>query len=245
MSPPPLPLDRVTPTQRPSGSNQGTQRWRDLFFLHWTVPIEAVRPLIPSALELDPWDGRMHIGVVPLRMEQIRPSWIPRAAGLDFLELNLRTYVHHRGRPGIWFFSLEASSWLAVRAARASWSLPYHHARMDMDRGGGRLRYASERRGAAAASWDAELSVGAPLGSSELGTIEHFLFERYLLFAERGGRVLEGAVNHQPYAAHRAEVHGLRHSLSAAAGLPHLDEPPSLVHYCPGVDVEVFGPTPR
>lgn len=245
MTSPELLLDRVAPTRRPSGSNQGTQRWRDLFFLHWTVPIEAVRPLIPASLELDPWNGCMHIGVVPLVMEQIRPWWLPRAAGLDFLELNLRTYVHHRGRPGIWFFSLEASSWLAVRAARATWSLPYYHARMHKEREGARILYRSERRGSSAASFEAELSVGAHLGPSEVGTLEHFLFERYLLFAEHGGRILEGTVNHPPYDAHEAEVHSLRHTLTAAAGLPGLGEPPSLVHYCAGVDVEVFGPTPR
>lgn len=212
--------------------------------MHWRVPIEAVRPLVPAALELDAWDGAMWIGAVPFRMEQIRPWWLPRAAALDFLELNLRTYVIHRGRPGVWFFSLEASSWLAVRAARAGFSLPYHHARMHVETRGADVRYASVRRDASRARFEIDYEIGAPLGPSEPGTLEHFLLERYLLFASRRGRILEAQVHHAPYPARAARVRSLAQTLTAAAGLPALDAPPELAHASPGVDVEVFGPWP-
>ena len=68
-----LTLDRIGPTRRPEGSNSGTQRWTDLLFVHWTYPIDVVRPLVPPEVELDPWNGRMHVGLVPFRMQQIRP----------------------------------------------------------------------------------------------------------------------------------------------------------------------------
>jgi uncharacterized protein len=209
--------------------------------VHWTVPLDAVRPLIPGELELDPWDGRAWIGLVPFRMEATRPSFVPRALGLDFLELNLRTYVHHRGRPGVWFFSLEASSWLAVRAARAMWNLPYHHARMRTARAGDRIEYASTRRGRAAPSFEVEYEIGAELGPSRPDTLEHFLLERYLLFARRRGVILEGQVNHPPYVAHRARVERIHDEIAAAAGLPAAATPET-VHFSPGVEVEVFGP---
>lgn len=239
-----LPLDRVAPTQRPEGRNSGTQRWRELLFVHWSVPLDAVRPLIPAALELDPWDGRAWVGAVPFRMQQIRPAWLPRALGLNFLELNLRTYVHHRGQPGVWFFSLEASSRLAVWAARSGWSLPYWHARMHTEREGDRVRYRSERRAQSRARFEVNYEIGEHLGPSDPGTFEHFLLERYTLFAQHRGRILEGRVHHSPYVTHRARVGSLAQTLTEAAGLPALDAPPEVAHFSPGVDVEVFGPWP-
>lgn len=238
-----LPLDRISPTHRPEGANAGTQTWRDLLFVHWALPLDAVRPLIPKAIELDPWDGRAWVGLVPFRMQQIRPSWLPRAFALDFLELNLRTYVHFRGRPAVWFFSLEASSWLAVRAARTGWSLPYHHARMSTAREGDRVSFESTRRDGGA-RFDVAYEIGERLAPSLPGTHEHFLLERYLLLSQRRGAILEGQVHHTPYVAHRARIDRIEDGLIAAAGMPRPAGAPDTVHFSPGVDVEVFGPGP-
>jgi hypothetical protein len=186
----------------------------------------------------------MYVGLVPFRMQAIRPAWLPRAMALDFLELNVRTYVHYRGRPAVWFFSLEASSWLAVKAARLGWSLPYHHARMSVAREGDGVRYASTRRTAKAERFEARYQIGAPLGPSLPGTLQHFLLERYLLLARKNGRILEGQVHHVPYPAHAAHVEHLHDDLLAAAGLPRPEGPPAAVHFSPGVEVEVFGPWP-
>ena len=236
-----LDLDRVAPTRRPPGRNQGTQRWRELLFVHWSFPVDVVRALVPPSLELDPWAGRAWVGLVPFRMEATRPWWLPRALGLDFLETNLRTYVHHRGKPGVFFFSLEASSWLAVKAARWTWSLPYFHAAMSVARDGDRVTYRSRRKRAPGAKLDVAYDVGAALGPSEVGTLQHFLLERYHLFVERRGRVRRGQVHHAPYPARAATIASLDQGLVEAAGLPG-DGRLETVHYSDGVEVEVFGP---
>lgn len=238
-----LDLDRITPTQRPKGAPSGTQRWTELLFVHWTFPMDVVRPLVPKEIELDPWDGRMYVGMVPFRMQAIRPWWLPHAMALDFLELNLRTYVHYRGRPAVWFFSLDASSWLAVKAARIGWSLPYHHAEMSVSREEARVHYASKRKGSGA-RFEARYEIGAPLGPSRPGTLEHFLLERYLLLSKHGETVYEGQVNHAPYPAHAAKLERVHDELMGAAGLPQREGMPETVHFSPGVDVEVFGPWP-
>jgi uncharacterized protein len=237
-------LDRVAPTHRPTGPAAGTQKWRELLFLHWSFPVEVVRPLVPAALELDTWDGRAWIGLVPFAMREIRSSWMPKRPSFDFLETNVRTYVHYRGEPGVYFMSLEASSWLAVRVARAVWRLPYFHATMQASRGADTITYESVRRGAAAPFLRTRWRLGDPVGASPLGTLEHFLLERYLLFSlGRKGRVNRGQVHHVPYPAQRATIESLEQTLVSAAGLP-LDPttPPETVHYAEGVDVEVFGP---
>lgn len=239
-------LDRIAPTRRPERPASGTQRWRELLFVHWTFPIEEVRRLVPEPLQIDAWDGRGWVGAVPFVMEDIRASWMPRGAELDFLETNLRTYVHHDGVPGVYFFSLEASSWLAVQAARAGWSLPYHHATMETKRTGDRFVYRSSRREMDGASFYAEWELGEVLGASAPGTLEHFLLERYVLYSlSRTKRLMQGRVHHVPYPAQRARVTRIEQDLVAAAGFG-LERgcPPETVHYAEGVDVEVFGPWP-
>jgi uncharacterized protein YqjF (DUF2071 family) len=243
-------MDRVAPTRRPTGSNAGTQRWRDLLFLHWEVDATALRALVPPQLELDLFEGRAYVGVVPFLMRGIRPSWWPGPA-FDFYETNLRTYVHHQGdSPGVYFFSLEASSWLAVQAARHGWGLPYHHARMTGADNEGRVKvgdelaYESVRRAGGAHS-QVRCRIGEALPQPPLGSLEFFLLERYYLYNVRGGALHRGQVHHVPYPAHTAEVLSVSDGLIAAAGLPGVGtRPPAHVHYSPGVDVEVFSVKP-
>jgi uncharacterized protein YqjF (DUF2071 family) len=238
-----LDLDRVSPARRPDMPPAGTQRWHELLFVHWSFPAELVRELVPRSFELDLWQGRAWVGVVPFRMEATRPAWLPRRTGLDFLETNVRTYVHRNGEPGVFFLSLEASSWLAVRAARLTWSLPYFHATMSVERTGDRVHYRSSRRigeGGATPGIDVEYEIGDALGPSRVGSLEHFLLERYTLFVERRGQPLRGRVHHVPYPARSAELLSIDESLVAAAGLKGGEL--ETIHYSDGVEVEVFGP---
>lgn len=237
-------LDRVSPTRRPEGKPAGTQRWTELLFLHWTYEPDAVRNLVPPELELDLWDGQAYVGLVPFRMGAVRSSWMPRTVGLDFLETNVRTYVHHKGRPGVYFFSLEASSALAVKVARVGWGLPYFHAEMEMKTDGDRVEYRSRRTEDPPASLAASYLRGERLGPSEPGTLQFFLLERYLLFSTRGGRVHEGQVHHVPYPAEAPRDVRVEESLLQAAGLPPHGAEPATAHWSRGVDVEVFGPYP-
>lgn len=243
-------MDRVAPSRRPPGRNAGTQRWRDLLFLHWEVDPQQLRPLVPAQLELDLFEGRAFVGVVPFLMRSIRPSWWPGPA-FDFYETNLRTYVQRGGdEPGVYFFSLEASSWLAVQAARKGWGLPYHHARMSGADNEGRvapgdeLAYQSSRRDGRA-DFRVRCRVGEALPAPQLGGLEHFLLERYYLYNVRGGTLQRGTVHHVPYPAHDAVVLDVRDGLLAAAGLSGIGaRAPDIAHYSPGVDVEVFSVGP-
>ena len=109
-------IDRIAPTRRPAGTAAGFQRWRSLLFLHWPVPVEVLRSLIPAELDLDLHDGVAYVGVVPFAMQGIRPWWCPEALAFNFLETNVRTYVLNGGKPGVYFFSLDANSRAAVFA---------------------------------------------------------------------------------------------------------------------------------
>ena len=115
-------IDRIAPTRRPEGRVAQRQSWLDLTFLHWRIPVAALRPLLPAALEIDTYEGDAFIGVVPFTMTGVRPLWAPPVPGIsNFHETNVRTYVHLEGRdPGVWFFSLDAASRVAVTIATPS-----------------------------------------------------------------------------------------------------------------------------
>jgi uncharacterized protein len=239
-------MDRAFPGRRPDGSPAGLQKWRSLLFVHWEVPAQVLRALVPPQLEVDTFDGRAFVGLVPFEMHDVRPSrFLPAVpTARRFEETNLRTYVHLGGRhPGVWFFSLDASSALAVLGARAFFHLPYWHAKMHTARTGDRVVYRSERHweGGSAATLDVTYEVGEELGPAAVGTLEHFLAERYFLYALTGSNVLlRGQVHHTPYPLRRARIAELDESLVEAAGIAHSEERASEL-WSPGVDVEVFG----
>lgn len=236
-------IDRVEPTHRPPGRAAMRMTWADLGFLHWAVPETELRPLVPDALEIDTLDGLAFVGLVPFTMRGVRPSWSPALPWLSsFHEVNVRTYVHQQGRdPGVWFLSLDAANPIAVVVARTVWKLPYHFARMALERDGPAIRYASERRWPRTRPAACELRY-EPIGPAlpaAVGTLAHFLVERYILYAFARGRLFSGRVHHAPYPLQAGRVTTLDESLLAAAGLVRPDGPP-LVHYASGVDVDVF-----
>jgi uncharacterized protein YqjF (DUF2071 family) len=207
--------------------------------MHWPVPVDVLRGRVPDELELDLYENEAYLGVVPFEMEGVRPWWWPKSCALSFLETNLRTYVICDGRPGIYFFSLEASSRLAVWGARAGWGLPYHYAHANVKRADDMIEYVT-RRPNSGPSHSVRYRIGGELGSSEPGTLQHYFLERYLLFVERAGIVYSGQVHHLPYPAFDATVLDVQDELIAAAGFPAVTTPPAFTHFSPGVDVEVF-----
>lgn len=240
-------IDRIAPTRRPDARAVMYQRWRTLLFLHWALPPEAVAPLLPPGLTLDTFEGRAYVGLVPFTMEGVRPRGLPAVRAVsDFHETNVRTYVHHEGKhPGVWFFSLDAANALAVRLARAWFKLPYHHARMALAReADGWISYRSERGWPppVPATCAVRCRPHGALAASTPGTLQHFLVERYFLYARGREGLLRGQVHHPAYEVQQAEVAGLDESLLAASGLTRPEGAP-LAHFSPGVDVDVFGLT--
>ena len=235
-------IDRVSPTLRPQGSAIGYMEWRHLLFLHWPVPVAALEPLVPERLSIDLCQGIAYVAVVPFAMQAVRPRGLPAGAGLDLLETNVRTYVHLNGRdPGVYFFSLDASSLLAVVGARILTGLPYFPASARLRAfSNGAVEYDLVRRGRSRPSLSVLYQPAEEPGTSPVSTLEFFLLERYLLYVRRGRSLWRGRVHHRPYPVRGARVVRLQDELVKAAGLPQPDGLPAEVHYSPGVDVELF-----
>lgn len=222
-------------------------RWRDLLFAHWMVDEAALRPLIPPSLEIDTFDGRAYVGVIPFGMEDVAPRGLPAVPYLSaFPEVNVRTYVRDGERGGVWFFSLDAGRRLAVEGARLGFHLPYFHARMSMVRDGDLVTYRSRRRDRRGGP--AELDVRyRPTGPAQLapsGSLDAWLTDRLRLFAAgRAGRVSSGSIFHAPWALRPAEAEFRVETLSAAQGL-ELSGPPVHLAFADRLDVRAWWPRP-
>jgi uncharacterized protein len=242
---PPDEAQRVEVRAWPAGSLVMHQQWCDLLFLHWEYPAAMLQATLPDGLFVDTFDGRAYLGVVPFFMRNIRPRFLPAVPGIsDFMELNVRTYVHDRaGVPGVWFYSLDANQRLAVAIARRFFHLPYEHARMSATRApGGVIRYESTRlhRGEMQRPCIFEYAAGAELPAAASGTLEFFLVERYRLYSRAPDGLRRGAVFHQPYPLCRAEVTACGDELLTLDGFPPAGRPPDHTILSRGVDVDIF-----
>lgn len=206
------------------------------------MPAGSIRRLVPGRLDLDLFAGQAWITLIPFLIAESRPAGVPPVLATRLLETNLRTYVRGPdGEPGIYFWSLEASSVMAVLGARLFYGLPYFPATMSMRKDGPRVDYASRRRLGRPAQLLVTWTVGEPIGLAAAGTRDHFLIERYTLYVARWGQIHRARVRHPPYLLHHARVDTLTESLVSAAGLGAPAGPP-LCHYSPGVDVDIFWP---
>jgi hypothetical protein len=218
------------------------QSWRHLLFAHWRVPAERLRPLVPAELELEEAEGSAWLGVVPFQL-LVRPRLLPALPRLSiFPEINVRTYVRHSDRPGVWFLSLDARSRLAVRAARRFFHLPYHHARMHLVASDERVEYASVREGAARAAFRGRYGPSGPAASAAPGTLEHFLTERYCLYARSpAGRLYRCEVHHAPWPLQTAWAEIEANSMAEPAGI-ELPTAPDLLHFASRLEVTTWLP---
>jgi uncharacterized protein YqjF (DUF2071 family) len=223
-----------------------TQTWERLLFAHWPLPIEVLRPLVPSSLTLETFEGRAWLGITPFTLSALRPRVAPAIPGLaPFHEINVRTYVRVGDRPGVFFFSLDASNPLAVTGARMLYSLPYAKSRFAVTNAGERVLYRSRRidRRAASAVFEARYRPSGPVVTATPGTLPHWLTERYCLYAvTRRGELRRAEIHHLPWPLQPAEVEIVTNTMTAGLGVD-LPRTAPIAHFVERLDVYVWLPT--
>jgi uncharacterized protein len=214
-------------------------RWNDLAFLHWPVEYEALRPLVPEALELETRDGTAWLGITPFTMSRVRARFTPPLPGLSrFPELNTRTYVSANGKPGVWFFSLEAGNRLAVLGARWVFGLPYHSAEMAVARRADGIGYRCLRTRSDGRDlrFEATYRATGPIARPDPDSLEHWLTERYCLYSMRRGVLYRGEIHHARWPLQPASVELTENMMADPLGMD-LGSAPPLVHFSQRLDV--------
>ena len=218
------------------------QQWHHLLFLHWKASLDEMRKWVPEELELDTFDGDAYLGLVLFTMRGVRPRFVPPMPPLSaFHEFNTRTYVKKGDKKGVWFFSLDAANSLAVGIARKHYYLPYFHAEMSLETTPHGVTYQSKRC-CDGANIEASAEVSGEVWHAEPGTLDHFLVERYRLFAKPARGIVSLQVQHPPYPLRTVSNVRVKESLSTAAQVRASGAP--IAHYADGVSVRI-GPIER
>jgi uncharacterized protein YqjF (DUF2071 family) len=232
------PITALAPQPVPSVAM--LQTWKHLTFLHWPYAPDLIRPFIPSALELDTFDGEAWVGLVPFEIHGT--PGIPR-----FPETNLRTYViGPDGSRAVWFFSLDAARLLAVLGARVGYHLPYFWAKMSVQVTDRAVHYRSQRHWMhfgdeihpGEATTDITIEPADLYQPSELTDRDHFLTARFRLYTMSREKLRYAQIEHAPWPLARAKAVEIRETLFQSAGLPSPQGAP-LVHYAAEISVKI------
>ena len=232
------------PWPLPAGPWVHRQTWHDLLFAHWPMPASALRPLVPAALDIQEFNGTSWVGFVPFRMTGVTLRGMPSIPGLSaFAEMNLRLYVEYKGRAGVWFISLDAAKRPAVWAARTFFNLPYFDATMRVRQGGDRIVYDAVRKETPTVVFRGEYGPTGGVYYSRPGSIDHFLTERYCLFAQdRAGGITTVDIHHDRWPLQPASLEIDTLTVASGQGIPVDGQP--IVHFARRLDV-IFWPLRR
>jgi uncharacterized protein YqjF (DUF2071 family) len=239
-----LPPEHHRPWPVPKEPWVMAQRWEGLLFAHWPIARERLERLLPAALTLDTFEGQAWLGITPFRITKLRLRGLPAVPGASaFPEINVRTYVTAGGKPGVYFFSLDAANPLAVTAARHWYRLPYFHAAFAVEARDGAVAYASRRRHASAppAEFAAEYRARGAVSPAPVGSLAWWLTERYCLYASDTAALYRAEIHHAPWPLQSAMVTVRRNTMAAPLGLT-LPDAPVLVHFAARLDVNVWPP---
>ena len=237
-----LDADRLAARRRPKGQPVMHQNWGKLLFMHWRINEHFIRPLIPAELEIDTFGDSAWLTVTPFSMWDIRafPPYVPPVPGLNAMnELNVRTYVHFNGVPGVWFFSLDIDSRAAALAARTFYYLPYYTADIKHEQKGDQFHYTLKRDDDPQALFQASWTAGDKIPQAQPGSKEFFLTERYVLYSEKDGDLYRARIHHQPWGLQQATLIDFSTDIIEAAGITQPSTQP-ILQYAEEVNVDIW-----
>jgi uncharacterized protein len=204
-------------------------------FVHYRVPAERLQALVPAGLQVQEHSGSGWLAVTPFVVTGLRTrGLLPLPVASSFRQLNVRTYVTRDEKPGIWFFSLDASSQLAVEAARRLYRLPFFRAEISLRRRGDELLFDCSRGDGKAFS--ASYRANGEPSEADPASLEHFLTERYCLYARREEQLHRAEIHHRPWPLQPAAA---RIDLNTMPPLKVSEDEP-LVHFSARQDVLIW-----
>ena len=237
-------LDRLVMRARPEGTPVLHQTWRNLLFMHWSFHPDEIRALVPSQFELDTFDDKAWVSVTPFTVAHLHLHSLPPVPGLSsFHELSVRTYLHRKGIPGVWFFSLDASKLIPAIAVSAFFMLPYHDAAVTVQESAGEFAFELTRFGSPAAHFRAGWRAGLRLRDPDVDSLAFFLVERYSYFALRDETIYMTRIYHHPWILDEAMVSSHASTMIGALGIPEPGARP-IAHFSREQNVDIWAPTP-
>jgi uncharacterized protein len=197
-----------------------------------------LRQRIPDELEIEEHDGTAWLSIVFFRVRALRARGALPVPGISsFLQLNVRTYVRGPdGLPGVWFFSIDASSRLAALGVRRIYHVPAFHARMTQEPAKEWQEAECVRLGEPGRVFAARYRANGETFHAQPGSLEWFLTERYRLFSAEAS----AEMHHDRWLLSPAEA-----EVELASIVPFtLGGAPRLCHFAFRQDALIWPPEP-
>jgi uncharacterized protein len=213
------------------------QRWHEISFFHWSCAPALLQDRLPPELEVDTFDGKAWISLTPFLLTGLRPPLVPHSLGMNFPEMNLRTYVNGPAGSAIWFFSLDAAKSLPVAGARMSFGLPCFWSDIKVEIGESEDFYFSNRGGRARA----RIRIAKEERIVEQSDLDIFLTARFRLYSTRRGRLVTTEVEHAPSELNRLRILEFEENVRRTMGVefPGSD---FVCHHSHGADTKIGVP---
>jgi uncharacterized protein YqjF (DUF2071 family) len=222
------------------------QRWHNLLFAHWPIPLETLQPLVPEPLQIDTFRGQAWLGLIPFRLSGIRLRCMPALPIVSsFTEINVRTYVTLGGKPGVLFLSMDASNMPGTAIARPTFRVPYTYAdvRISSDQDG--YAFQCARRGGGGIPHAIFRGIYRPISlpfHSQPDSLARWLTERYCYYSVTKESAFRCEIAHAPWLLRRAEATIAENTMASALGIELPDSEP-LLYYAHRMDAIFWWPS--
>lgn len=185
-----LDSDKHRPWILPSDKWKYYQEWNKVVFLHWAVDYDELKKIIPKDLVLDLFDSKAWVSLVAFNMDRISPRYLTSFPPIsNFKEINIRTYVRYKEKPGVYFLNIEASKKTSALLSKTISKLPYQYSKIRHGNG-----YYNSFNNHSKDILNLEYSIGPAL--KEKTNLDRWLTERYALFQDDNDTINEFEIHH-------------------------------------------------
>jgi uncharacterized protein len=217
------------------------QTWENVLFVHYPVKIETLRKLVPEKLPLDTFNDCGWVVIVAVHISNIRLRGLPPIPGTtNFSQVNVRTYVTLDGKPGVYFFSLDAHNWLAVKAAKVVGNLPYKYAEVAIDSSDSNIHCECRRKTDIHANWVGDFKPIAEPIHPVKESFDEWMAERYCLYTfNKKGKTLRSDILHRPWLLQEVQAEIYENTLLSSLNIQPDSHSP-IFHYAKQQDVRFW-----
>ena len=176
--------------------------WINAAFIHFEADPQTLQRQIPY--ELDLFEGKAYVSIVAFSIRRLRLAigghfgeWLFRPIG-NHEFFNVRTYVRHGGRVGIFFMAEWLNNRLSVALGPRSYGLPYRFGELDYHQTPRGELHGHAKTRAGDFAYEAR-PLRRQIDHCEPETLDQFLLERYTAFTWRHniGRYFQ--IWHEPW----------------------------------------------
>ncbi|WP_268938749.1 YqjF family protein [Peribacillus faecalis] len=143
------------------------------------------------------------------------------------------------GKPGVYFFNLDAANQLAVWAAKRFYHLPYQRAEMQLQQDGQTIHFDSKRTNANDARLVCSYEPISEPYLAQKGSFDEWITERYCFYTvNKKGIPLRCDILHRPWQLQQAKAEFEQNTILSEQGKVESDVP--ILHFSKTIEMRAW-----